>query len=198
MFAAACKQRSEEAASNAAKLCSTQIFHVNTNITCLTACDVAKQTSMTTISVPFYTYVSDKLKALKRIAKQRRLFFSSQDALNDSLIALDSGKKELVYLNNNSRPASYSVISLQQLAECSITKDYNSINAGELGKSKLQSFLNSMFLNLQFNNGSAPVKIPLYLAQKGSTEDVEKLEAKSNKWQAIICNLLPRQQAVRA
>jgi hypothetical protein len=159
---------------------------------------VVKQIRMTTISVPFYKYLTMKLDVLlKKIAKQRRLLLSNQDSFSGNIIALDSNKKELIYLNPQ-RQNSCTIISLQQLSKCSVTKYYHSISAGELAKNKLQSFLKSMFLNLQFNDGSASVALPIYQVQQNTTIDVEKLEVKAKKWQDIICSVLPRTNLERA
>ena len=153
---------------------------------------------MTTIRIPFYNYLTRKLDVLlKKITKQRRLFFSNQDAFSGSIIALDSNKKELIYLDSK-RQGSYTIISLQQLSKCSVTKYYHSISAGELGKNKLQSFLKSIYLSLQFNDGSTAVALPIYQAQKDIQENVGKLEVKAKNWQDILCSILPRQSLAGA
>lgn len=146
---------------------------------------------MTTISIPLNNILCNKSELLKWIAKQRSLFFSNQDDLLNNIIAIDSNKKELVYLNTTRQPSSCTIINLQQLSECSVTKHYNSINAGDLKKSKLQHFIKSIFLTLLFKDGSIAVKLPLYKIQNGITYDINKIELKAKKWHAIICSLLP-------
>src|SRR5688572_6659512 len=125
---------------------------------------------MKTTKVSIYRYFKNKFRTLKAIAKQKQLSFSNQDAVADNIIALDSSKKELVYLPGG-HPSPGTIINLHDLSDCTLMKDYRSIDAGDLRKNKLQNYLKSIFLNLQFKNGTAPVKLSLYQAEPGNKDN---------------------------
>jgi hypothetical protein len=155
-----------------------------------------KNRFMTTIIVPFYGYVKSKIKGLwnlAKIAKERSLNFSRHDDVGAYVIALDSRKKTLLYLRKAPNISSCLIIDLTNLVSCSIRKQYNSINAGDLNTGKLHDFLSAISLNLRFKNNPGSLSLPLYEAQKDNREDVEQLEKKVKKWETNVLKLLPIQ-----
>jgi hypothetical protein len=149
---------------------------------------------MTTIIIPVIRYIKRKIRGvlcISKIAKKRRLYISAQDELGDNVIALDSRKRKLLFMRKASAASSYLVIDLKHLETCTVKKQYGSIKPGELPKRKVTDFLRSIFLHLQFKNGSAPVTLPLYEEKNVQVEDVEQLEAKARKWQTMVSGLAP-------
>lgn len=93
---------------------------------------------MTTVIVPFYSYLNTRIKRLwnlTKIAKTRSLYLSIHDEVGANVIALDARKRKLLYLRKAPNTSSCLIIDLTNLEDCSITKEYDSIDAGEL-KSK--------------------------------------------------------------
>lgn len=151
---------------------------------------------MTTVIVPIYGYLNRKIKGLlnlAEIAKTRSLHFSTEDEVGTNVIALDAIKRKLLYLKKAPNISSCLIIDLNKIASCSIRKQYNSINAGDLNTKKLQDFLKNIFINLSFKNGSATLSLPFYDPQKDKACDVEQLEEKAKKWETIVSKLLPIQ-----
>jgi hypothetical protein len=156
---------------------------------------------MTTIIVPLHGLLNSRKKPifnLDKIAKEHKLHFSNFDEVGSNIIAIDSTKRKLLYVNNSPVTSSCLIIDLNDLKECTIRKSYDSINAGDLNKRKMSHFLKNIFLNLRFRNGSPSVTLPLYEAQKNYGENVEQLETKAKKWSAILTNLLPILKLERA
>ena len=156
---------------------------------------------MTTIKVPLYGFLNSRLKRLfnvAKVAKEQRLRFSSLDEVGNGLIAIDTIKRKLVYLNNAPNDASCIIVDLNSLLNCTIKKQYNGINAGDLHKRKISDFLRSIFLHLSFKNNTAAITLPLYEAQNDKQDDVEQLEATAKKWETIVSKLLPVQLLERA
>ena len=160
-----------------------------------------KNTTMTTVIVPFYGYLNNRIKRLlniNKLAKRRRLSYSSEDEVGDNIIALDLLKRKLLFVKNAPDASSCLIIDLNNLERCTIKKEYNSINAGELNTKKLHDFLKTIFLNLVFKNGSRTVSLPLFDAKKDQQHNIQKLEAQAKNWKTIISKLLPMQIRERA
>lgn len=156
---------------------------------------------MTTIIVPFAGFVNSRLKRLWNItkfAKRRRLTISNLDEMGSNVIALDVIKRKLLYAKKSCAASSCMIINLNNLAGCSIRKEYSSINAGELKSKKLHHFLKTVFLKLVFKNGSGGVSLPLFDAQKEQPDNIEQLEAQAKKWEGIVSNLLVARITERA
>ena len=156
---------------------------------------------MTSIIVPGYGLLNREIKGLlnlAKIAKAGRLRFSTNDEVGANVIALDTRRKKLFYLKKGPNTPSCLIIDLNNLVSCSIKKQYNSINAGDLNTKKLQDFLKSIFINLSFKNGYRTLSLPLYDAQKDKESDIEQLEEKANRWKTIVSKFLPIQVRDRA
>ena len=156
---------------------------------------------MTTIIFPLYGFLNSRKKRgfnLGKIAKERKLHFSNFDEVGSNVIAIDSTKRKLLYVNNSPVTSSCLIVDLNSLQECTIRKLYDSINAGDLNKNKMSHFLKNIFLNLRFRNGSPSVTLPLYEAQKSYADNVEELETKAKKWRNILSKLLPILKLERA
>lgn len=149
---------------------------------------------MTTIVVPFYGYLNSKIKRLwsiTKFAKRRSLFFTSHDEIGANLIALDAQKRKLLYFKKRSNGSCCLIVDLSNLEKCSIKKEYNSINAGELKSKKLHRFLKGIFLNLGFKNPSRVVTLPFYIAETDLQEDVAQAEVSAKKWEEIVSKFKP-------
>lgn len=156
---------------------------------------------MTTIIVPLYGFLKSKRKRLlnlAKIVKEQRLSISKLDEMGSSVIAIDTANRKLLYLKNAPDTSSCLIIDLNNLQECTIKKQYNSINAGDLNKRKISDFLRTIFLNLRFKNDHGSVSLPLYEAQKDKQDDVEQLEAKAKKWETIVSKTQPAHILERA
>jgi hypothetical protein len=160
-----------------------------------------KKNIMTTIKVPLYGFISSRVKRLFNVAKvaqEQHLRFSSFDEVGNGVIAIDTIKRKLFYLNNAPNDASCLIIDLQGVDGCTIKKQYDGINAGDLHTRNISHFLKSIFLHLSFKNNAAAVTLSLYQAQNDKFDDVEQLEAKAKKWETIVSTLLPAQLLERA
>ena len=111
-----------------------------------------------------------------------------RDKLGAGVITLDAEKKQLLFQTKDSHNVHCLVIDLDSLNGCSVTKEYNSIKAGDLRTNKLHKFLKRIFLNLRSLNG--PVSLSVYNAQNDLHADVKLLESKAKKWQSIVARFL--------
>ena len=151
---------------------------------------------MTTIIVPFSENVNSRIKRLwniTRLAKRRSFNISNKEEVGGNVIALDVVKRKLLYAKINPHTSSCLIINLNNLERCTIRKEYNSINAGELKTKKLHHFLKSIFLHLVFKNSSGTLSLPFFDVRKEKQVDIEQLEAKAKKWKNIVSEVLPIQ-----
>ena len=149
---------------------------------------------MTTIIVPFHEYSNGRVKKLwniTKLAKRRSLSISNQDEVGTNVIALDVVKRKLLYANTSPGTSSCLIVDLNNLEKCTVKKEYNSINAGDLMKKKLHHFLKRVFLHLVFKNRSGEISLPMFDAQREQNNNVEHLETIVKKWESIVTKLLP-------
>jgi hypothetical protein len=149
---------------------------------------------MSTIIMPCFRYLNSRIKRpwnITKLAKERSLHISNQDEVGFNVIALDVLKRKLLFANKKTGASSCLMVDLKNLERCTIKKDYNSINAGELKKMKLHHFLKSIILNLVFKNGSPTLSLSIFDRQKERGGNPEQLETLAEKWQKIVSKLLP-------
>jgi len=148
---------------------------------------------MTTIIVPLHEYSNGGVKRvlnIARLAKKRSLSISNQDELGSNVIALDGANRKLLYANTSPGTSSCLIVDLNNLETCTVKKEYNSINAGDLIKTRLHHFLKRIFLHLVFKNHPGTVSLLMFDAKKEQNDDVEKSESIAKKWQGIVTKLL--------
>src|SRR5690349_4563487 len=116
---------------------------------------------ITTVVVPFYTYLNGKIKTLwkrNKLAGNKKLLIWKQEAVgNNSVIALDITKRKLLYFNQVNNKSACLIIDLIKVNSCTIKKQYNSISAGGLVQKKLQDYLKSILLSISFKNSNLPI-----------------------------------------
>ncbi len=156
---------------------------------------------MTTVIVPLLKYFNKKFKGILNItgfAKERKLSFWKQEEFEGNIIALDVRTRKLFYMRRSNKKQACLIIDLNNLHSCTIKKQYNSINVGDLKHKKLDDFLKTIFLNLRFKNSNCEVPIPFFEAQKDRQENIEHLEAKAQQWKLLVSKMLPIQLGERA
>jgi hypothetical protein len=126
--------------------------------------------------------------SLNNRTKNRFPDLTIRDKLGNGVITLGAAKKQLLFLANSNQTASRLIIDLNTLKKCSVTKEYDTIQAGALKRNKLGRFLKNIFLSLR--SGNEPVTLAVYNAQQDTREDVRLLERKAKKWQSIISAFL--------
>ena len=148
---------------------------------------------MTTIIVPFHEYSNGRVKKfwnITKLAKRRSLSISNHDEIGTNAIALDVAKRKLLYANTAPGTSTCLIVDLNNLEKCTVKKEYNSINAGDLLKVKLHHFLKRIFLQLVFKNRSGTISLPMFEAQHEQNSNVEQLETIVKKWETIVTKLL--------
>jgi len=81
-------------------------------------------------------------------------------------------------------------IELNKLSVITVQKIYNSIKAGDLKKRKIGEFLQSIRLQLEFENGESRVILPFYERTIDDIHNVQWLESKARNWQTMLSKML--------
>ncbi|HEX6845438.1 MAG TPA: hypothetical protein VF144_00605, partial [Chitinophagaceae bacterium] len=81
-------------------------------------------------------------------------------------------------------------IELSKLKAVTLQKIYNSIKAGELKKRRVEEFLQSVRLQLEFENGQDAIVLPFYEKRTDDFHDSRSLERKARNWQMMLSKLL--------
>jgi hypothetical protein len=114
-----------------------------------------------------------------------------KDILGSRLIGLDIMKKKLVYLRNYSKKINCIVVNLKNLKSCSLKKQYDSIEAGGLKNKKLHEYLNSVSLELRFEDNPKVMILSFFEKHKDKLYHLPQLEMKAKEWEKTLTNLLP-------
>ena len=81
-------------------------------------------------------------------------------------------------------------IELNQVSVITVEKIYNSIKAGDLKKRKIGEFLQSIRLQLEFENGENTIVLPFYERAIDDIHNLQWLESKARNWQMMLSKML--------
>lgn len=129
---------------------------------------------------------------LCKLGSKFNLSFSNYVALSNKIIGLDVLKRKLLVAEKNNGLFRPYFIELNKISVITVQKIYNSIKAGELKKRRIEEFLQSIRLQLEFENGENTVILPFY---ERSIDDIHKLhwlESKARNWQMMLSKMLRR------
>jgi hypothetical protein len=137
----------------------------------------------------------DKLKYLhlSELGSKLNLSFSSYEKVAGNIIGLDGIRRKLLILGNNYEIGEINIITLDELSSVSVKKIYHSIKAGELRKRKIHEFMESIFLQFDFNNGRETMSFPFYENEMDNVNDLPDIESKIKKWQIILSKMIGHQ-----
>ena len=150
-----------------------------------------------TICTQFFIFMKHKIKIdkvnylqLSKLGSKFNLSFSSYITLRNKIIGLDVMKRKLLIaekINGLFRPY---FIELNKVSVITVQKIYNSIKAGDLKKRKIGEFLQSIRLQLEFENGESRVILPFYERTIDDIHNVQLLESKARDWQMMLSKML--------
>jgi len=116
------------------------------------------------------------LKQFENYVIKHQLTIDKKQQLHQNIIGIDRLNLKLVFLDNRSVPAIFTVISLEELSGCRLIKQKNLSN-GHIGKISLHCIL---------NNGLPDVNIPVYDALEDDIFKMMRLSKKASYWQKTI------------
>lgn len=148
------------------------------------------------VFVPFLLFVyngaknsSSTKKQAKSITKNNGITYKAEEVWRKNFIGISNDDKTLTYINLKLAKPFISSVSLLDLKQCHVIKDYNK------GANKVVS-LKSVDLELIYKSSATPnVVINFFDIDEDLAEDfeIQRIE----KWQALVKNAIPQPQAVK-
>lgn len=133
---------------------------------------------------------------ISELGIMNNLRFSSQELLQNAVIALDGMQGKLLVINGIAKDKyDEALIDLDDLKSCSLKKEYGSIRVGDLKKRKLEQLLNRISLHFEFNNNKEPVEVPFYEHSGSDNLHVSEMESKARHWGIILSKMLRNSKA---
>ncbi len=134
-----------------------------------------------------------KFLQLSELGSKLSLAFSSHELVAEKIIGLDGIKKKLLILEQNKGIIQINIIALDEVSSISVKKTYSSIKPGELSIRKVYEFLESIFLQFDFQDERERIVLPFYENRINKTGDLPGLEIKVKNWQIILSKMIGRQ-----
>lgn len=159
------------------------------------------------IGIPLIFILINKKKIRKRKETFLNLFsqqgskqglsFSSHEILRNKIIGLDSIKQALLVFDFENL-GNVICITMKEVKNCTVEKNYDSIVIGTERKPKLEPHLRSIDLKFSFKNNDEPLSVSIYDSGANSIYEMQELETKANTWEAVLSKMIVKEQKVRA
>lgn len=130
------------------------------------------------------------LFCLHKIGSQDKLSFTSQEELLNIVIGLDGLQRKLLIVEENNGGYNWNIIDLEEVENCSVKKVYDSIEAGGLKRKRIEGYLRTIVLQLNFKNRKPPFDVQFYKNIINSIYEMSGLENRARMWQEMISKML--------
>ena len=127
---------------------------------------------------------------LREIGSKFHLSFSNYVTLGNKIIGLDVIKRKLLIAEKKDGLFRPYFIELNKVSVITVQKIYNSIKAGDLKKRRIEEFLQSIRLQLEFENGENTIVLPFYERTIDDIHNLNWLESKARNWQMMLSKML--------
>jgi hypothetical protein len=154
-----------------------------------------------TIVVPMIFISINKKNARKQNEENFKLFslsgsnqglsFSNHQILKNKIIGLDSlQQKLLVY---EFIDANVICISMKEVSNCTVNKEFESTDMGTDKKAKMEKRLKSIDLKFSFKRNTEPTSISFYDSGVNNIFEMAELEAKAKEWETELSKMIVKQ-----
>ena len=127
---------------------------------------------------------------LRELGSKFNLSFSDYVTLGNKTIGLDVMKRKLLIAEKKDGLFRPYFIELKEVSAITLQKIYNSLKAGELKKRRIEEFLQSVRLQLEFENGENTIVLPFYERTIDDIRNLQWFESKARNWQMMLSNML--------
>ena len=139
----------------------------------------------------------DKLNHLQlnQLDSKFNLDFSSYTTLRNKIIGLDIIRKTLLIAEKNNGLFRHYLIELNKVCMITVQTIYDSIRAGDLKKKRIEEFMQSIRLQLEFEDGENTIVLPFYERSIDDIQNLKSLASKARNWQTILSKVLREKRA---
>jgi len=162
---------------------------------------------ISTLGIPLIFILINKKKNRKRNetflnlfgkeGSKRGLSVSCYEILRNKIIGVDGAKQALLIFDFED-PGNAICITMKEVKNCTLEKNYDSIVIGTEKKPKLEPHLRSIDLKFIFKNDSESISVAFYDSNVNSIYEMSELETKANTWEELLSKMIVKEQKVRA
>ena len=137
------------------------------------------------------------LKRLGKSGSEHGLSFSSQEILKNKIIGLD-GLNQTLLIIELENANNVICVNMQEVKNCTVEKEYDSIVIGNERKGKLEPHLRSIGIKFSFKNTREPISVSIYDSNINSIYEMQELEAAAKNWEKTLSGMILQELEVRA
>jgi hypothetical protein len=128
------------------------------------------------------------LNHFSRLGVENNLNFSSQEILKNGILGVDGVRRKVLVVTREDDLLGSFIIDLKEVKNCTVKKNYGTINAGDLKNRKMEQYLEKIVLHFDLND-KPPVEILFYKHFDSHIFEALELEQKARHWETIFSKL---------
>ena len=131
------------------------------------------------------------LTRFSQLGTSHNLAFSSQEVLNNCIIGLDGiNRKFMVFTQINNTSFTNYVVNLDEVKNCKVNKHYGYVQTENPKSKKLETYLERVALQFEFNNEKESIEVTFYNHIDNSVYQIAEIEQKALHWKQILTKML--------
>jgi hypothetical protein len=128
------------------------------------------------------------LKHFSQLGAENNLNFSSQEILKNGILGVDGVRRKVLVVTREDNFFGSLIIDLKEVRNCTVKKNYGTINAGDLKTRKLEQYLDKIVLHFDLND-KPPVEILFYKHFDSHIFEALELEQKARHWETFFSKM---------
>ena len=133
----------------------------------------------------------ENLKLFNLAGSNHGLSFSKYELLKNKIIGLDNVRQAvLIYEFENENAI---CINMKEVNNCTVNKQYDSIDMGTDKKAKMEKHLSSIDLKFSIKRSTEPISISFYDSSVNNIYEMTELEAKAKEWETVLSKMIVKE-----
>ena len=137
------------------------------------------------------------LNRFKEAGFKHHLSLSSQEILRNKIIGLD-GLKRTLLIFELAPVERATCINMADVKNCTVAKEYESVNIGTEKKNKIEKHLTSIAIQFDLINSPDPVSVSFYDSRFHSVYEMAESETKVKHWVSLLSKMIAKDHQARA
>ncbi len=131
---------------------------------------------------------------LSKEGSANNLIFCSQEMLHNKVIGIDGIHRKVMILEEINHKYNASILSLDEVQNCELKKNYESLNMREHKRFGIKKMLQKIELQFEFKNDAQPASITFYDRAVNSGKEIVLMKAKAEYWNVMLSKMLTRKE----
>ena len=133
----------------------------------------------------------ENFKLFNLAGSNHGLSFSKYELLKKKIIGLDNVRQAvLIYEFENENTI---CINMKEVKNCTVSKQYDSIDMGTDKKAKMENHLSSIDLKFSIKRSTEPISISFYDSSVNNIYEMTELEAKAKEWETVLSKMIVKE-----